>query len=211
MHNGEVQCGTENCSSLFLLRNSPSLGHSITWGSTVILICLGAIPSCIRILLWIREFKDTGSVINSPHGAPSNVYWRNLFAEQVYHFSAVQFAQLSNIHTSWAQAEVWDETCKISGCTPTRYRQTKSFFLMINCVRILQHHTKHYEWRSQCFDPYFTGWWSPFSCKGLCEYTKYALLCTSEPREVQEQPLHSKSCNMLHSKNFWDCWTIFLW
>jgi hypothetical protein len=47
---------------------------------------------------------------------------KKMFAEEVYHFGTVKFPQLSNIHTSWAQAEeVWDETCKISVCTPTKY------------------------------------------------------------------------------------------
>jgi hypothetical protein len=56
----------------------------------------------------------------------------------MYHFSTVQFAQLSNIHASWAQAkEVQDETCKITGYTPHKIQTKQKFFLMIKCVRIL--------------------------------------------------------------------------
>jgi hypothetical protein len=131
-----VVCSTQNCSGL-LLWNGPSFGNSITWGSNVILIGLGAIPSCITILLWIHKFKDTGSVSNSPHGAPSN-----MCTEENGHRASVSFQhcpicpaqQHSRILGTSTRSFGWN--LQDEGCTHTRYRQTYSFFLMIKRVRI---------------------------------------------------------------------------
>jgi hypothetical protein len=60
----------------------------------------GAFASSNRILLWLHKSEDTGSLRDSPYGAPRTVHTKT-FVAQGNHFSIVHVTQLRYFHKSW--------------------------------------------------------------------------------------------------------------